>query len=48
MTIYIPRDYLLHEHGEEGYADHNQIQDIKGVPAEGAGVHDGAVYGHLE
>ena len=47
MTFYIPRDYLLHEHGEEGYGDNYQIQNIKGVPAEGARVHYGSIYGHL-
>lgn len=36
--IQCPRDYLLHAHGEEGYADNHQVQDVKGVPAEGASV----------
>lgn len=40
-------DYSLHPHGKQGDPDHNQIQDVKGVAAEGALVHECSVHCHL-
>lgn len=40
-------DYSLHPHGKQGDPDHDQIQDVKGIPAEGALVHERSVHGHL-
>lgn len=40
-------DYSLHPHGKQGDPDHDQIQDVKGVPAEGALMHECSIHCHL-
>lgn len=40
-------DYSLHPHGKQGDPDHNQIQDVKGVPTEGSLVHECSIHCHL-
>lgn len=40
-------DHSLHPHGKQGDPDHNQIQDVKGVPTEGALVHERPIHCHL-
>lgn len=45
--FHILRSHSLHSHREQGDCDHNQIQDVEGVTAEGAFVHEGSVHCHL-
>lgn len=39
--------YSLHPHREQGDSNHDQIQDVEGVAAEGAFVHECSIYRHL-
>lgn len=43
----ISRQNSLHSHRQQRDSDHNQIQDVEGVTAEGARVHERSVYRHL-
>lgn len=38
---------LLHSHRQQGDCDHDQIQDVEGVAAEGALVHKRTIHSHL-
>lgn len=40
-------DNSLHPHRKQGDPNHNQIQDVEGVPAEGALVHECSINCHL-
>lgn len=41
------RPNSLYSRGDEGYADHHQVQNIEIVPAEGAFVEERSIGGHL-
>lgn len=47
MQLVLRSEDSLHPHRKQGDPDHNQIQDVEGVPTEGALVHERSINCHL-
>lgn len=48
LTPSFSRAHSLQKEGGERHADDQQVQEVEGVPAEGSGVQESAVDGHLQ